>query len=339
MEEGDAPKEPLRERIEHELCPTCRHLDGLLCLKTRILFKKGESFLFECNCFESLMNSSIPPQSDAAESSQTNAINTMSQEAEIIEEELTDAELEERHSLEQQVEQAFYLAGFALKRLRDGRLYRSTHATFTDYCLDRFAYSRRQMDYLIAAAEVYEHLQTRTICSQILPTRENQVRPLTNLEPELQVEIWQQAVSEAGNKVPPARVVKSVVDRIREKKPVPNPWRIGEVAEMVVKDNPSLRGRGGCWCIITEVLDFSCIVQMWDREIQVKIENLKTLDLPPDQQEEIRRLCDRLNRLTEISELDRSARVLLASLGRQTFLTDVEEQLLGTLESYYLKLT
>jgi hypothetical protein len=74
---------------------------------------------------------------------------------------------------------------------------------------------------------------------------------------------------------------------------------------------------------------------MWDTEYLVKIENLKTLDLPDDQQEEVRRLCDRLNRLTEINELDRSARVLLASLGRQTFLTDVEEQLLGTLEGYY----
>ena len=28
---------------------------------------------------------------------------------------------------------------------------------------------------------------------------------------------------------------KSIVDQIRERRPVPNPWRVGEVAEIVIK--------------------------------------------------------------------------------------------------------
>jgi hypothetical protein len=120
---------------------------------------------------------------------------------------------------------------------------------------------------------------------------------------------------------------------------VPNPWRVGEIAEIIVKGNRDLKGRGGYRCIVSEVLEFSCLVLMWDGLIQVKIENLKTLDLFPSQQEEIRRLCARVSRLVQVENLDRSAKVLLANLGRQTFLTKVEEQLLGTLKSYYLELT
>jgi hypothetical protein len=278
------------------------------------------------------MESSIPHQSD---SSNPDAISI---DAPFIElEELTPSEEEERLRLEEIVERSFVEAGRALKRLRDGKLYRSTHSTFSDYARERFGMARIHPYRLIYATEVVENLSSQ--CFQfgnILPTNEAQCRPLTKLSSDEQVEAWQQAVSEAEGKIPPARVVKSVVARIREKNPVPNPWRVGECAEILVKENPDLRGRGGCWAIVTEVHDFSCTVQMWDGKYLVKIENLKTLDLPPDQQEEVRHLCERMNRLTEINELDRSARVLLASLGRQTFLTPVEEKLLETLESCYL---
>jgi hypothetical protein len=181
---------------------------------------------------------------------------------------LSISEESERRRLEEIVEQSFVEAGRALKRLRDGKYYRSTHSTFSDYARERFGFERRHPYRLIEAAEVVDNLtkiplpfnknedQSNQMCpigTQILPTAERLVRPLTNLEPEQQRKVWLTAVSEAGNKVPPARVVKSVVDRIREKNPVPNPWRRSEVAEILVKENPDLRGRGGCWAIVTEV--------------------------------------------------------------------------------------
>ncbi len=72
--------------------------------------------------------------------------------------ELTDEEERDRLHLERQVERAFFSAGIALQELRDRRLYRSTHKTFEDYCQERFGYSRRKMDYLIAGSEVYQNL-------------------------------------------------------------------------------------------------------------------------------------------------------------------------------------
>jgi hypothetical protein len=85
-------------------------------------------------------------------------------------------------------------------------------------------------------------------------------RPLTKLEPDQQREAWQKAVASAGGKVPSSRIVKSIVDQIRERTPVPNPWRVNEVAMIMVKSNPDLRGKGGCWAVITEVHNFSCTV-------------------------------------------------------------------------------
>ncbi|AHJ28589.1 hypothetical protein PN465_11455 [Nodularia spumigena CS-584] len=88
---------------------------------------------------------------------------------------------------------------------------------------------------------------------QILPTSEGQVRPLTKLEPQQQQFVWQTAVEEAGGKVPSGRIVKDVVQRIMERTKVPNTYQVGEVCQILAKDNPDLRGKGGCWCIVTAI--------------------------------------------------------------------------------------
>ena len=118
-------------------------------------------------------------------------------------------------------------------QLRDRRLYRSTHKSFEEYCRERFGFGRHAANHLISGAAVVENLVTIghqnqseemvTIGSQILPTSERQVRPLTKLEPEQQREAWAKAVESAGGKVPSGRIVSDVVQRIRERTRVPNP--------------------------------------------------------------------------------------------------------------------
>ena len=88
---------------------------------------------------------------------------------------------------------------------------------------------------------------------QILPTSEGQVRPMTKLEPQEQWQVWQAAVQQAGGKVPTGRVVKDVIERILERTKVPNPYHLGEVCQIVVKDDPDLRGKGDCWCIVSHI--------------------------------------------------------------------------------------
>ncbi|MGB5596270.1 MAG: hypothetical protein WBM62_19860, partial [Crocosphaera sp.] len=306
--------------------------------------------------------------------------------------ELTDDEQRDRLHLERKVERAFFTAGKALQELRDRRLYRSTHPNFESYCQERFGYSRRKMDYLIAGSEVYQNLlgtsemrtncsqtdlpddqsqmrtngsqilssdnnlqtrtncsqnaddETRTNCSQILPTREAQVRPLTKLEPDQQREAWATAVAAAGGKVPSSRIVKNIVSQIRERTHPPTPlpgggtkgggWRVNEVAMIMVKDNPELRGKGGCWAVITEVHNFSCTVRLWDGNYQVKPENLKELPYSNDQQEEVRKLSERLSNIS-LDEVEKPMRDFLAGLGKidRPWLTELEEKVLRMLES------
>ena len=143
----------------------------------------------------------------------------------------------ERDSLERTVQQAFFIAGKALKQLRDKRLYRETHATFEAYVRDRFDFTRAAAYYLINAAEVVDNLKCQqfvdtNIDTTIMPTKESQCRSLAPLAPQEQQKAWYKAVELAGNKVPSARIVKKAVKEISS---VDNP------ASIEKKNEPSFR--------------------------------------------------------------------------------------------------
>ena len=262
-------------------------------------------------------------------------------------EELSETEERDRLHLERRVERAFFEAGKALTELRDRRLYRSTHKTFEEYCRDRFGHSRQQSNYLIAAAGVYENLTTigcqnvanenlTTNGTQILPTSERQVRPMTKLEPQQQQEAWQQAVEQAEGKVPTGRIVKDVVQRMIERTKVPNTYQIGEVCQIIAKDDSELRGRGGCWAIVSVVNDFSCTVRMWDGEYAVGLQHLKSFNYLPQECEQMQLISDRLARIY-LDSLEETVKSLLQLLGKvnRPYLTAVEEKLLGLIEREY----
>ncbi len=262
--------------------------------------------------------------------------------------ELTPEEERDRQLLERQVERAFYLAGKALAQLRSRRLYRSSHKTFEEYCQDRFGYGRHAANRLIAGAAVVENLvpnghqnqpeEMVTRGAQILPTSERQVRSLTSLDPSQQRSVWQQAVTEAGGQVPSGRIVKDIVQRIRERTKVPNPYRVGEVCQLIAQDNPDLRGKGGCWCIVEKVHSFGCTVTTWDGSYTVRLEHLKSLDYTDSECQGMKELCARLARLHS-KDLEEAARSVLQSLGhlKRPYLTALSEKLLEVLETEYGK--
>ncbi len=232
----------------------------------------------------------------------------------------------------------------------------STHKSFEEYCRDRFGFQRRHPYQLIDAASVVDNLLEETnteadekMCAnsaqnqkaqketdkiQLLPTNEAQCRPLTKLEPEQQREAWAKAVESAGGKVPSGRIVKDVVQRIRERTRVPNPYRVGEVCQLIAKDDPELRGKSGCWCIVSEVHEFSCTVTTWEGEITVRLENLKSKEFSKEDCQSMKFLCDRLHRLYS-DDLEEAARWNLAFLGKleRPYLTTLEEKLLAVLEA------
>jgi hypothetical protein len=248
-------------------------------------------------------------------------------------EELTYDEQRDRHRLELRVERAFYEAGLAIKELRDRRLYRSTHPNdFIGYCRDRFGKTKQAVNYLIAAADIYENLTT-TNCCRVLPTSEGQVRSLSGLEPEQQVEIWQQAVDLADGRVPSGRIVKGIVERLKEKPLVlaKDYCQVGDVFTLVRLEGKEKK-YNGCWAIAVEPRDFTVSVDVHDTTLSVKPDNLDKID-SPDVKRQLPQTLKRIRRIRELPGFrDRVAYTMLEHLGRQTYLTPLEDKILQLIE-------
>ena len=82
------------------------------------------------------------------------------------------------------------------------------------------------------------------------------------------------------------------------------------------------------------VNDFTILVDVHDGTILVKPENLKPID-EPDVRRQLPQILKRIKRLRDCGLLDRCAYTVLESLGKQTYLTDLEEKMLSYLEEYY----
>jgi hypothetical protein len=162
------------------------------------------------------------------------------------------------------------------------------------------------------------------------------VRPLAQLEPQQQIKVWQWAVQKAGGKVPSARIVTDVVQQIMERTKVPNTYQIGEVCQILAKDNPELRGKGGCWGIVSQVNEFSSTVKTWNGEYTVGLQHLKSYNYLPAECEQMQVICDRISRVYSDS-LEETVKSLLQSLGKvnRACLTAVEEKLLSVIEKEY----
>ncbi|MBV9389720.1 MAG: hypothetical protein JOZ78_25135 [Chroococcidiopsidaceae cyanobacterium CP_BM_ER_R8_30] len=93
------------------------------------------------------------------------------------------------------------------------------------------------------------------------------------------------------------------------------------------------RRYNGCWAIAREILDFSLIVETHDGRLHVRPDNLDPID-DRAVRRQIAALLKRIQKLRKL-ELDRGAIAVLEILGKQTFLTEVEERLLMVLEDYY----
>jgi hypothetical protein len=111
---------------------------------------------------------------------------------------------------------AFVDVGNALAAIRHGKLYRERFATFEAYCQERWEFSKRHCDRLIASAGVLEKLGP---IGPILPASESQARPLTTIDLEQVGDVWQKVIGEAkqidadGKPKITAKLVGEVVEK------------------------------------------------------------------------------------------------------------------------------
>ncbi len=144
------------------------------------------------------------------------------------------------------------------------------------------------------------------------------------------------SVKQAGDKVPSGRIVSNIVQRIMERTKVANPYHVGEVCQILPKDNPDLRGRSNCWCIVNKVNDFSCSVVTWDGELTVGLQHLKSFDYLDDECKQMQQISDRINKIYS-RDMEKTAYAILKSLGeiKRPYLTPLEEKLLTLLEQEF----
>ena len=110
---------------------------------------------------------------------------------------------------------AFADVGNALLSIRDGRLYRATHATFDAYCRERWGFQKAYAYRLIASSKVIETLSPMGD----IPDSERKARPLASLSPEEQPQAWKAAQEKAdaeGRRVT-SRDVEDEVEQRKQK--------------------------------------------------------------------------------------------------------------------------
>jgi hypothetical protein len=124
---------------------------------------------------------------------------------------LTDRELNELSIQEQKIESSldnFLSIGLALSKIREERLYRSSHPGFEEYTRNRWGISRSQAYRLIDSSKIVTNLRGNGLP---LPTNERQTRPLNLLEPDIQVQAWEEAVKTSSKAIPTASHVAEIV--------------------------------------------------------------------------------------------------------------------------------
>ena len=316
---------------------------------------------------EDLFNPLCPPQADqAVESALVTLQDEQSHQAKLrsplaelhtsiaLSDELTPDEERDRHDLERKVESAFVKAEsvfreavFALKEIRDRKLYRSSHATFEEYCKDRFNFKRARPYQLINAANVLENLENPDLQMStnfrfgrhLLPTNERQIRDLVDLSPEEQVTVWGKAITQ--NKIPSGAKIKDTMEaHIREhlsQPPTPT-YVAGDVVEIRSGGHSSLREHDGMWGIVTEVLPcrYKVYISLRNTEVRCKGNELEKVKADAQGMEKIIAVGKRASTLLKTSDkLNHAAIAVLDTLGRQTCFSPDDLWLLEQIEQRF----
>jgi hypothetical protein len=131
---------------------------------------------------------------------------------------LTLQETSRLHELEDVIAKgldSFLKVGLCFAEVRHLRLYRGTHSTFEDYCLDRWSLSLARCNQIIRSCAVFDNLTTVFPQDAVLLSgaSEHGLRPLSRLAPELQAAAWE--LIKHVEERPRGSTIEAVVDTIR----------------------------------------------------------------------------------------------------------------------------
>ena len=180
---------------------------------------------------------------------------------------------------------------------------------------------------------------------------ESHFRPFVKLKPDYYKSAVDKAFNIAGSRpvtakdmsqavadlllTDPNAAKQGIVERLKEKplvlaKDFCEPGDAFILKELVEEE----RKYNGYWAIATNVKDFTVVVDVHDTTLIVKAENLNPID-EPDARRQLPQILKRIRRLRNVGLLDRAAYNVLEDLGRQTYLTPLEEKFLRLMEHEY----
>jgi hypothetical protein len=245
-----------------------------------------------------------------------------------------------RDKLEHQVRTGFVLRGQALRTIKRLKLYRDRAQSFESYCDEVFGFSMLYIDRCMRAAETYyfieEFLETNSL-NEPLPTKQSQLRPIfqAHLNPIEAGEVWVMSVNLAMEKVPPKVIVeKAVKAYLKQKYPPVNPFSEGEICRI----KSGVPGKQNCWCVVSGVSQDECVVDTWDSQYTVSVDDLSPMKFTRTESEQMLDLGARMTALSEVENLDEAALWVLQGLEKlnRSQLNSIEERLLQLLEDEYL---
>jgi hypothetical protein len=245
-----------------------------------------------------------------------------------------------RDRLEAQVKTGFLIRGQALRSIKRLKLYRDKYDSFESYCDEVFGFTMLYIERCMIAAETYyqieEYLKTQGL-NEPKPTKQKQLRPIfqAHLSPIEAGEVWVMAVGIALGQVPSYSMVKTAVKTyLSQKYPTINPFAEGQICRIT----SGIREKQNCWCVISEVRKDECIVDTWDSQYVVAVDDLSPMKFTRDQEEQMLLLGERMTALSEVGELDEAAKWVLKGLEKlnRSQLNSIEEKLLQVLEKVYL---
>lgn len=122
---------------------------------------------------------------------------------------------------------SFVDVGKALLKIKNEKLYRENYESFSEYCRARWNLGASRVYQLINASHVVENLVSQhndpnesetsenvETATEYIPQIESQVRPLTHLSAEQQMEAWRMAVERAETDYPTGKEVTFAVEEL-----------------------------------------------------------------------------------------------------------------------------
>lgn len=114
----------------------------------------------------------------------------------------------------------FYEIGSVLIEIQADKLYKSQYKTFEEYCKQRWGMTRDYAYKQIKATRALDNLYTNGIQKATSPLTERNLRPLTDLQPEQQRDVWAGLVN--SSQVITEKLVKQAVKEYKRVNNIPD---------------------------------------------------------------------------------------------------------------------